>query len=120
MSDADEPFTDDPFTNEQLTELALMQAEGAAQTEKALTATAHQAIAGLVMNALLMHELERLGLVDHDTLLTEAVQRARSIEPPEVGVSVARVITTIFEGKAPVASDADLTSLNDGRRDAKH
>jgi hypothetical protein len=111
---------DDPFTNEQLTELALMQAESATQTEKAVTATAHQTIAGLVMNSVLLHELERLGLVDRDTLLAEAVQRARSIEPPEVGASVARVIKTILQEEAPVASDADLTSVNGGRRDAKH
>ncbi|MHB2205043.1 hypothetical protein [Methylobacterium sp. CM6257] len=112
--------TDDPFTNEQLTELALMQAESAAQTGQALTATAHQAIAGLVMNALLLHELERLGLVDHDALREDAVQRARSIQPPEVGASVARVIKTIFDGEAPAASEADLSSVNGGRTDAKH
>jgi hypothetical protein len=110
---------DDPFTNEQLTELALMQAENAAQTEKALVATAHQAIAGLVMNALLLHELERLGLVDHDALREDAVERAQSIEPPEVGASVARVIKTIFDGEPPTAPGADLT-VDDGQTDAKH
>lgn len=110
---------DDPFTNEQLAELALMQAENAAQTEKALTATAHEAIAGLVMNALLLHELERLGLVDHDALREDAVERARSIEPPGVGASVARVITTIFDGETPAGPGTDLTV--DGRQtDAKH
>ncbi|WP_336491906.1 hypothetical protein [Methylobacterium nigriterrae] len=111
---------DDPFTNEQLTELALMQAESTAQTGKALTATAHQAIAGLVMSALLVHELERLGLVDHDALRAEAVQRARSIQPPDVGVSVAQVIKTIFDGEAPAAPGADLTIVNGSLTDAKH
>ncbi|MDR7040598.1 hypothetical protein J2X36_005381 [Methylobacterium sp. BE186] len=110
---------DNPFTNEQLTELALMQAENTAQTGKALAATAHQAIAGLVMNALLLHELERLGLVDHDAVMTEAVQRARSIQPPEVGASVAQVIKTIFDGEPP-AAHADLTVINGGPRDAEH
>jgi hypothetical protein len=110
---------DDPFTNEQLTELALMQAENSAQTEKALAATAHQAIAGLVMNALLLHELERLGLVDHDALREDAVERALSIEPPKVGASVARVVKTIFDGEPPAVSDADLT-VDDGQTDAKH
>jgi hypothetical protein len=110
---------DAPFTNEQLTELALMQAENSAQTEKALAATAHQAIAGLVMNALLLHELERLGLVDHDTLREDAVERAQSIQPPEVGASVARVIKTIFDGEPPAAPGADLT-VDDGQTDPKH
>ncbi|MDR7039545.1 MULTISPECIES: hypothetical protein [Methylobacterium] len=110
---------DDPFTNEQLTELALMQAENAAQTGKALAATAHQAIAGLVMNALLLHELERLGLVDHDAVMAEAVQRARSIQPPDVGASVAQVIKTLFDGEAPTAPRADLTLINGGLMDAQ-
>ncbi|AWN42897.1 hypothetical protein [Methylobacterium durans] len=109
-----------PFTNEQLTELALTQAESVNQTGKALAATAHQTIAGLVMNALLLHELERLGLVDHDALRAEAVERARSIQPPEVGASVARVIKTIFDGVAPATPSADLTSVNGHRTDAKH
>ncbi|GJE33968.1 hypothetical protein GCM10007888_18390 [Methylobacterium oxalidis] len=111
---------DDPFTNEQLTELALMQAENTAQTGKALVATAHQAIAGLVLNALLLHELGRLGVVDHDTLRAEAVERARSIQPPEVGASVAQVIKTIFDGEAPTAQGAELTSINGNQTDAKH
>ncbi|MER2267058.1 hypothetical protein [Methylobacterium oxalidis] len=111
---------DDPFTNEQLTELALMQAQSTAQTEKVLAATAHQAIAGLVMNALLLHELERLGLVDHDDLRADAVERARSIQPPEVGASVAKVIQTIFDGGKPAAAGADLTSVNGSQTDAKH
>ncbi|GEP06926.1 hypothetical protein MOX02_49640 [Methylobacterium oxalidis] len=111
---------DDPFTNEQLTELALMQAENTAQAGKALAATAHQAIAGLVMNALLMHELERLGFVDTDTLRAEAVERALSIQPPQVGASVARVIKTIFDGEAPAAPGADLTTLNNVIPDGKH
>lgn len=115
MSDIDEPFT-----NEQLTELAVMQAENAAQTGEAVTAAAHQAIAGLVMNALLLHELERAGLVDRDALRVEAVQRARLIQPPNVGASVARVIKTIFDGEAPTASASDLTSVNGNRTDAKH
>jgi hypothetical protein len=110
---------DDPFTNEQLTELALMQAENAAQTKKALIATAHQAIAGLVMNSLLLHELERLGLVDHYALRKDAVERAQSIQPPEVGASVARVIKTIFDGEPPAVSDPDLI-IDDGQTDAKH
>ncbi|MER2269844.1 hypothetical protein [Methylobacterium oxalidis] len=111
---------DDPFTNEQLTELALMQAENTAQAGKALAATAHQAIAGLVMNALLLHELERLGFVDAHTLREDAVERARSIQPPEVGASVARVIKTLFDGEAPAAPGADLTILNDELSDGKH
>lgn len=106
--------TDDPFTNEQLTELVLMQAESTAQTGKAVAATAHQAIAGLVMNALLVHELERHGLVEHDVLRAEAVQRARSIQPPEVGASVARVIETIFDGQASARSGVDLTVIDGG------
>ncbi|MGH1587751.1 hypothetical protein ACRBEV_04570 [Methylobacterium phyllosphaerae] len=110
---------DDPFTNEQLTELALMQAENAAQIKTALMATAHQAIAGLVMNSLLLHELERLGLVDHDALKKDAVARARSVQPPEVGASVARVIKTIFDGEPPAASGADRI-VDDGQTDAKH
>ncbi|MEA1834858.1 hypothetical protein U8607_22445 [Methylobacterium durans] len=109
-----------PFTNEQLTELALTQAESANQTGKALAATAHQTIAGLVMNALLLHELERLGLVEHDALRAEAVERARSIRPPEVGASVARVIKTIFDGVAAATPSADLTSVNGHRTDANH
>ena len=92
---------DDPFNNEQLTELALMQAETSAQTGKALTATAHQAIAALVMNALLIHELERVGLVEREVLMAEAIHRAQSIQPPDVGTSVAKVIKTIFNGEAP-------------------
>ena len=76
--------TDDGFTNEQLTELALMQAETSAQTEKALKDTAHQTLAGLVMNALLLHELERLGLVDHDALMAEAL-RASCVDPTAGG-----------------------------------
>jgi hypothetical protein len=111
---------DDPFTNEQLTELALMQAENAAQVGKTVTATAHQAIAGLVMNALLLHALEHAGLVDRDALRAEAVQRARSIQPPNVGASVAQVIKTIFDGEAPAAPGSDLTSVNGNRTDAKH
>lgn len=111
--------TDDPFTNEQLTELALMQAENAAQAEKALAATAHQAIAGLVMNALLLHELERLCLVDHDVLREDAVARARSIQPLEVGASVARVIKAIFDGEPPATGAADVIA-DAGQSDAKH
>ncbi|MDR7040434.1 hypothetical protein J2X36_005217 [Methylobacterium sp. BE186] len=110
----------DPFTNKQLTELALMQAENSAQAEKALAATAHQAVAGLVMSALLLHELERLGFVDHNTLREEAVERALSIKPPEVGASVARVIKTLFDGEPPAAPGADLTTVNGGQTDAKH
>ena len=112
--------TDDPFTNEQLTELALMQAESSAQTGKAVTAAAHQAIAGLVMHALLLYELERLGLVNHDALRAEAVQRARSIQPPEVGASVARVIETIFGGEAPARPGADLTDIDGGLAGTKN
>ncbi|MER2263606.1 hypothetical protein [Methylobacterium oxalidis] len=112
--------TDDGFTNEQLTELALMQAENSAQAEKALTAMAHQTIAGLVMNALLLHELERLGLVDHDALMIEAVERAKSIQPPEVGASVARVIETIFDGEAPTAPHVGSGGINGNPTDAKH
>jgi hypothetical protein len=110
--------TDDGFTNEQLTELALMQAETSAQTGKAVKDTAHQALAGVVMNALLLHELERLGLVDYDALMDEAVQRARSIQPPEVGASVARVIKAIFDGEALSAPHADLTDVDGGRSGA--
>ncbi|MDR7036079.1 hypothetical protein J2X36_000815 [Methylobacterium sp. BE186] len=112
--------TDDCFTNEQLTELALKQAQTSAQTGKALTATAHQAIAGLVMNALLLHELERLGLVDHDTLMIEAVERAKSIQPPEVGASVAQVIKRIFDGEAPTAPHVGPAGINGNPTDAKH
>jgi hypothetical protein len=108
----------DGFTNEELTELALMQAETSAQTGKAVKDVAHQALAGLVMNALLLHELERLGLVDGDALMDEAIQRARLIQPPEVGASVARVMRTIFDGEAPSAPHADLTNINGGRSDA--
>lgn len=111
---------DAPFTNEQLTELALMQAENTAQVEKALTTTAHQAIAGLVMNALLMHTLERAGLADRKAVMAEAIRRARSIQPPEVGASVAQVIKTIFNGKAPAAVGADFASVDGSRPDAKH
>src|SRR3954447_14153543 len=107
--------TKDGFTNEQLTELALMQAEISAQTGKAVKDMAHQVLAGLVMNALLLHELERLGLVDHDDLMDEAIQRAKSIQPPEVGASVARVIKAIFDGEAPSAPHADLTDVDGGR-----
>src|SRR6476659_8714621 len=106
--------TDDGFTNEQLTELALMQAETSAKTGKAVKDTAHQALAGLVMNALLLHELERLGFADHDALMAEAVQRAESIQPPEVGASVAQVIKIIFDGEAPSAPRQDLTDINGG------
>ena len=113
--------SDDPFTNEQLTELALMQAENSAQAGKALAATAHQAIAGLVMNALLLHELERLGFVREGLLREQAVQRARSIQPPQVGASVARVVQTIFDGDGPAAwSGADPPFGNDDVPDAKH
>jgi hypothetical protein len=109
----------DPFTNEQLTELALMQAENAEHVEKALTATAHQAIAGLVMNALLLHELERLGIVDHQALREDAVARAQSIQPPEVGACVARVIKTIFDGEPPATPGADVV-VDGSQTDAKH
>lgn len=113
--------SDDPFTNEQLTELALMQAENAARTGKAVEAAAHQAIAGLVINALLLHELERHGLVNGEALRAEAVQRARSIQPPQVGASVARVVQTIFDGDGPAAwSGADSPFDNDHAPDAKH
>jgi hypothetical protein len=96
-----------------------MQAEASAQTRKALTATAHQVIAGLVMNALLLHELERLGLADHAALRADAIERATSIEPPEVGASVARVIQTIFDGEAPSAPRVDLADIS-GPSDAQH
>jgi hypothetical protein len=112
--------TDDGLTNEQLTELALMQAEISAQTGKAVKDTAYQALAGLVMNALLLHELERLGLVDHDDLMAEAVQRAESLQPPEVGASVAQVIKTVFAGEAPSAPRIDLADMNGGPSDAQH
>jgi hypothetical protein len=112
--------TDDGFTNEELTELALMQAETSAQTGKAVKDTAHQALAGLVMSALLLHELERLGVVDHDTLMAEAIERAESLQPPEVGAIVAQVIKTIFDGEAPSAPCVDLTDINGGPSDAQH
>jgi len=112
--------TDDGFTNEELTELALMQAETSAQTGKAVKDTAYQALAGLVMNALLLHELERLGLVDHEALMDEAIQRARPIQPPEVGASIAQVIKTIFDGEAPSAPRVDLADMNGGPSDAQH
>jgi hypothetical protein len=111
---------DDPFTTEQLTELALMQAEKTAEVGKALVATAHQAIAGLVMNALLLQELERLGFVDANALREEAVERALSIQPPQAGASVARVIKTIFDGEPPAAPGADLTIINGDQGGAKH
>ena len=72
------------------------------------------------MNALLLHELERLGLVDHDALMAEAIQRAESLQPPEVGASVARVIKTIFDGEAPSAPRVDLSDINGGPSDAQH
>jgi hypothetical protein len=112
--------TDNTFTNEELTELALMQAETSAHTGKAVTVTAHQALAGLVMNALLLHELERLGLVDHDALIAEALRRAASIQPSEVGAGVAQVIKTIFDGEVPSAQRQDLTGINGGPSDAQH
>ena len=116
MSDTGDDFTNDNgFTNEQLTELALMQAQTSAQTGKAVKDTAHRALAGLVMSALLLHELERLGLVDHETLMDQAIQRAESIQPPEVGASVARIIKAIFDGEAPSAPHADLTDVDGGR-----
>lgn len=98
---------DDAFTPEQLTELVLTQAEHSAQSLKNLEAVAHQSLAALVMNALLLHELERVGLVDHDTVLAEAIWRAKSIQPPELGASVARVIKTVFDEEG-------------SRADAKH
>jgi hypothetical protein len=110
--------TDDAFTPEQLTELILMQAENSAQTVKDLGAAAHQSLAALVMNALLLHELERVGLVDHDTVLAEAVRRAKSIQPPEVGASVARVIKTVFDGEIP--PEDNPAGINGSRTDAKH
>jgi hypothetical protein len=71
------------------------------------------------MNALLLHELERLGLSDHDALREDAIKRARSIEPPEVGTSVARVIMAIFDGEPPDTPDADFIA-DDGQADVKH
>src|SRR4051794_5952031 len=118
MSDTEDDFTsDNGFTNEQLTELALIQAETSAQTGKAVKDTAHQTLAGLVMNALLLHELERLGLVDHDALMSEAIQRAKSLQPPEMGAGVARVIKAIFDREEPSAPGVDLTNINGARSD---
>ena len=111
--------TDDGFTNEQLTELALMQVEISAQTEKVLKDMTHQTIAGLVMSALLLHELERLGLVDHDALMAKALQRTASIQLPELGAGVARVIETLFDGDAPSVPRQDLADIS-GPSDAQH
>ncbi|KAA0115660.1 hypothetical protein CIW48_28200 [Methylobacterium sp. P1-11] len=85
-----------------MTELLLMQVETSDQTAKNLGAAAHQSLAALVMNALLLHELERVGIVDHDIVVTEAIRRATSIRPSEVGASVAQVIKTVFDGELPV------------------
>lgn len=112
--------TDDGFTNEQLTELALMQAENSAQTEKILKDMTHQTTAGLVMSALLLRELERLGLVDHEALIAEALRRAASLQPPEVGAGVARVIKAVFDGEAPSAPRVDLADIVSGPSDAQH
>ena len=51
------------------------------------------------MNALLLHELERVSLVEHDTVIAEAIRRAKTIQPPELGAGVARVIKTVFDGE---------------------
>ncbi|KZB98970.1 hypothetical protein AU375_04773 [Methylobacterium radiotolerans] len=111
---------DEPFTNEQLTELALTQAGCIAQAGKALEATAHQAVAGLVVNALLLHELGRLGLVDPEALRTEAIARARSIKPPDVGASVSRVIEAILDGGGRIKADEDFASDDGHPSKAKH
>lgn len=66
--------TDGSLTLEQLTELAPMQAETTARIAISLAAAAHQSLAGLVMNALLLHELERVGLVNHEALIAEAMR----------------------------------------------
>lgn len=110
--------TDDAFTPEQLTELLLMQAETSARIVKDLGTAAHQSLAAPMMNALLLHELERVGLVDHDTVMAEAVQRAKSIHPPEIGASVSRVIMTVFDGEPPTENDP--AGLDDSRTDVKH
>ncbi|WP_456685255.1 hypothetical protein [Bradyrhizobium sp. P5_C11_2] len=73
--------TDDPFTPEQLTELVLMQANNSAETVKEPGALADQSLAALVMNALVLHERERINLLDHDTVLPEATRRPKSIRP---------------------------------------
>ncbi|MBP1179271.1 hypothetical protein [Methylobacterium sp. PvR107] len=110
--------TDDPFTPEQLTELVLLQAENSAQIAKDLTAMAHQSLAALVMNALLLHELERVGLVSHEDVITEAIRRAKSIHPPELGAGVARVIKTVFDGE--VRAEDFSTGIGGSQTDAKH
>ena len=110
--------TDDAFTPEQLTELVLMQAENSAQFAKDLAAVAHQSLAALVMNALLLHELERVGIVDHDAVMAEAIRRARTLQPPELGANVARVITTVFDGEVP--ADDPFEGSEGGGTDAKH
>ena len=109
---------DNAFTPEQLTELILIQAETSAQTVKDLAAAAHMSLAALVMNALLLHELERVGLVDHDAVMAEAIRRAKSIQPSEVGTSVARVIKTVFDGEEPAGDDPAV--LGGSGTDVKH
>ena len=58
--------------------------------------------------------------MDHDTLMAEAIERAESLQPPEVGASVAQVIKTLFDGEAPSAPRVDLPDMNGGPSDAQH
>jgi hypothetical protein len=46
------------------------------------------------------------------------VRRAKSIHPPEVGASVARVIKTVSDGEIP--PEDNPAGINGSRTDAKH
>ena len=83
-----------------------------------LLVTSHQAIAGMLVNALLVRELGRLGLIDADALRAEAIGRAAALGPERTGQQVADVIQSIFGGEPPavphIASQMPFTVIRGG------
>ena len=82
----------------------------------ALLAISQQASAGMLVNALLVRELGRAGLIDVNVLRAEAVARAE-----ELGVSIAETIQRIFgvdQSRLPeIATPSTFTVIPGGRTD---
>lgn len=93
-----------------MTELIRKQAENSAENMKEPGALADQSLAALVMYALLLHERERINLLDHDTVLPEATRRPKSIRPLRWAPAWLRRSRSSSTGEPPAACSP--TSIN--------
>ena len=86
------------------------------KSANALLVLSHQASAGMLVNALLVRELGRAGIVDVNALRAEAVARAE-----ELGVPIAETIQRIFgvdQSHVPeIATPSTFMVIPGGRTD---